>query len=185
MNKKILFLTMLIFSSLIYSVIRVEEYENVRYSYDSLMETLTVSPIDRSREAKIVKSIFNKELGFPKSQYSVVIQDGVKLPDDSQYLFYDLKSVSIPSNINTSNVTNMSSMFERYHGDMPDISNWDVSQVTDMSEMFEDYKGNIPDLSRWDVYNVTNMSRMFAYISEKTPNVSRWNLNPNVTFFGL
>ena len=62
---------------------------------------------------------------------------------------------------NTSNVTNMSNMFNGATNFNEDIGNWDTSNVTDMSSMFYDaYKFN-QDIGWWDTSKVTNMNRMF------------------------
>ena len=63
------------------------------------------------------------------------------------------------NDIYTSNITNMSSLFEDsdFSGD---ISKWDVSNVTDMEGMFRFSKFN-GDISNWDVSNVTNNTDIF------------------------
>ena len=40
------------------------------------------------------------------------------------------------NNINVSNITNMSGLFEEFNNFEGDISKWDVSNVTDMTYMF-------------------------------------------------
>ncbi len=86
------------------------------------------------------------------------------------YKCYNLKSVDL-SSWDTSNVTNMSQLF-----DMTTVTNspivpalkdvnltgWDTSKVTDMSYMFNNCKelGEL-DLSTFDTSKVTNMQRMF------------------------
>ena len=42
-----------------------------------------------------------------------------------------------------------------------DISNWDTSEVTDMSSMFENCTSFNQDISMWNIKKVTNMSKMF------------------------
>ena len=42
-----------------------------------------------------------------------------------------------------------------------DISNWDTSEVTDMSSMFENCTSFNQDISKWNIKKVTNMSKMF------------------------
>ena len=76
-----------------------------------------------------------------------------------------------------SKVTNMRSMFavSKFNGD---ISEWDVSKVTNMRAMFAGSEFN-GDISRWDVSNVKNMSHMFMY-SKFNGDISKWNVN-NVT----
>ncbi len=67
------------------------------------------------------------------------------------------------SNWNTSNVTNMSYMFNQTRKlESIDASTWDTSKVTDMNSMFINNDSlKIIDLSNWDTSNVTNMSSMF------------------------
>ena len=60
------------------------------------------------------------------------------------------------NDINVSNITDMSCLFDEYQEFNGDISNWDVSNVTDMSFMFYDCKLFNQDISNWDVSNVTN-----------------------------
>ena len=83
------------------------------------------------------------------------------------------------SNWNVSNVIDMSRMFSgrRSSFNQP-LNNWDVGSVTDMSEMFADTPFN-QDISSWDVSNVTTMESMFR----QTPfdqDISSWNVS-NVT----
>ncbi len=96
----------------------------------------------------------------------------------------------------TSNVINMSGMFDTSHFN-GDISKWDTSNVTDMSGMFANSKfnGNISkwntsnvidmngmftnskfnrDIPNWDTSSVTNMSRMFE-TTDFNGDISKWN----------
>lgn len=69
------------------------------------------------------------------------------------------------SNFNTSNVTTMNNMFS-YCSKLSslDLSNFDTSNVTDMSLMFNQCNTlNTLDLSGWNTSKVTNMSNMFYY----------------------
>lgn len=81
--------------------------------------------------------------------------------------------------IKTNKTTNMSHMFDFTGYFAPvfnvDLSNWDTSQVTDMSSMFSNAGNNattwsIGDLSNWDTSKVTNMSWMFSNTQSRT-----WN----------
>ena len=64
---------------------------------------------------------------------------------------------------NTSNVTNMNSMFWDCRGlTSLDLSGWDTSKVTDMNQMFKNCtKLETLDLSGWDTSKVTDMNQMF------------------------
>ena len=81
-----------------------------------------------------------------------------------------------------SNVTNMSNMFNGTHSSANkfngDISKWDVSSVTDMRNMFNTSQFN-RDISNWDVSNVIDMYRMFSH-SQFNGDISKWDVS-NVT----
>ena len=82
----------------------------------------------------------------------------------------------------TSNVTNMKSMFENrpgfsgtdYGSGLDYIKNWDVSNVTNMSGMFKRCRSLNSDLSNWDTSNVTDMSYMF-YQCYLESSFTEWN----------
>ena len=84
-------------------------------------------------------------------------------------------------NLDTSNITNMSAMFNGGTNleTIGDLSNWDTGHVTDMSSMFNQASSliNIGDLSNWDTSKVTNMQAMFSQASNLTNigNLSKWN----------
>ena len=65
---------------------------------------------------------------------------------------------------NTSNVTNMNSMFQFCNGlTSLDLRNFNTSNVTNMLTMFQGCSGLISlDLSGWDTSNVTTMISMFV-----------------------
>ena len=102
---------------------------------------------------------------------------GVIANYDSSYLFYRFSKLTEIENLNlldTSQVTNMKSMFagEYYHQSkiqVLDLSNFDTSNVTNISSMFE-YCSSLTslDVSNFDTSNVTDMSSMFEYCSKLT-----------------
>ena len=52
---------------------------------------------------------------------------------------------------------------------------WDTSQVTDMSNLFNfKYKFN-KDIGNWDTSNVTNMKGMFKSAKNFNQDIGRWN----------
>lgn len=85
---------------------------------------------------------------------------------DMKYMFYDcgqLTSLDV-SNFDTSNVKDMERMFSGY-GQLAslDVSNFKTSNVTDMSWMFSGCRGLTSlDVSGFDTSNVTNMQGMFS-----------------------
>lgn len=76
-----------------------------------------------------------------------------------------------------SNVTNMSNMF-RYNPEFnADLSNWNVSKVTNMYAMFYKAKKFNSTLSKWDVSKVTVMRGMFNGASSFNGDISKWNVS--------
>ena len=84
------------------------------------------------------------------------------------------------NDIDTSEITNMSGLFESMDKFNGDISNWDVSNVTNMHSMFYGCKSFNCDISNWDVFNVTNMSYMFCVCKSFNQDISNWKVS-NVT----
>ncbi|MBU9789432.1 BspA family leucine-rich repeat surface protein [Lentilactobacillus sp. G22-6] len=112
----------------------------------------------------------------------IIIKPGVIANPDSTGLFkigYILKSIDGLENLDTTQVTNMKSMFA---GDRNlqtfDLSNFDTSNVTDMSYMFR-YSDDLPgrmDFSKFDTSRVTDMSDMFSICNSITSlDVSNFN----------
>ena len=99
---------------------------------------------------------------------------------DMSFLFqplrkYDLSKIDI-SEWNTSNVTNMDSMFSLTNFNQ-DISNWDTSNVTNMDSMFYCCKFFNSDLSKWNVSKVENMNSMFYGCEKFNCDLSKWNVS--------
>lgn len=125
--------------------------------------------------------------------YNIVVEEEI-MPISTAYWFSDyniLESIEIDlTNINTSQVIDMSYMFFETNAQIWDLSGWDTSNVTNMTHMFDslDTDGyctsQIIGIEDWDVSNVTNMSYMFANSvgSELTnvPDISNWDVS-NVT----
>ena len=90
------------------------------------------------------------------------------------------------TNLDVSNVTNMSNMFNSNQiSDLSSLVNWKVDQVTDMSNMFEQNQiSDLSPLSNWKVDQVTDMSNMFNLnqISDLSP-LANWHVN-SVTNMG-
>ena len=82
------------------------------------------------------------------------------------------------SSWNTSNVTNMSGMFNNISFNQ-DINYWNTSNVTDMSKMFNSNLTFNQNIGSWDVSNVTNMSQMFndatAFNNGGSDSIQNWS----------
>ena len=90
------------------------------------------------------------------------------------------------SDINTSNITDMSDLFRdnEFNDFNPDVSGWNVEKVTNMSNMFTNcIKFEGKGLETWDVSNVKNIDSMFYNLSTSgkndvfNPDLSNWDLS--------
>src|SRR5210317_621924 len=84
---------------------------------------------------------------------------------------------SFNSNIgfwDTSNVTDMSSIFENATAFNQDIGNWDTSSVTDMVGMFYEASSFNQYIGSWDTSKVTSMERMFWAAEAFNQDLSGW-----------
>ncbi len=85
---------------------------------------------------------------------------------------------SVEASWDTSNVTNMYSMFRNCSSlTSLDVSTWDTANVTNMSEIFDTCINlTTLDVSNWDTSNASDMSFMFnSCRSLTTLDVSNWN----------
>ena len=108
---------------------------------------------------------------FEQQLTQIVIDPGVIANRNSLGLFrnlYNLKSIQGLENLDTSQVTDMSYMFDGCILTSLDLSHFDTSHVTNMSGMFYDYRVTSLDLSHFDTSQVTDMTGMFGGCSSLT-----------------
>ncbi|MBQ3435472.1 MAG: BspA family leucine-rich repeat surface protein, partial [Bacilli bacterium] len=94
--------------------------------------------------------------------------------------FQGLEDISGLSEVDTSKVTNIGSMFYGCSAltNIDSLSDWDTSNVTSTEFMFRDCKmTNIDALSNWDISKVTNMADMFynCDLLEDIDGASSWD----------
>ena len=77
----------------------------------------------------------------------------------------------------TSQVTDMSNLFNGHKQFNAPIGRWNVSQVTNMTHMFYDASSFNQSLSNWNVSQVTNMSGMFVKASSFNQSLSDWDVS--------
>ncbi|WP_252898504.1 BspA family leucine-rich repeat surface protein, partial [Apilactobacillus ozensis] len=138
----------------------------------------------------------------------IILSGKVYAPTDSSYLFSDmdnLESIENMENLDTSNVVNMTSIFQsnpklenldlskldvtkvtsmsRAFADLPkvkhlDVSKFNTSNVTNMNELFSaDSSLESIDVGGWDTSNVTNMNTIFLGTNISKLDLSNWNMD--------
>ncbi len=83
--------------------------------------------------------------------------------------------------IDTSAITDMSSLFigdTTFNGD---ITKWNTSNVTDMSGMFSDATAFNQDIGDWDVGKVTNINNMFQSATTFNQDIGDWDVSKVTT----
>ena len=144
-----------------------DQWNNVNYKYDNITKTLTIYGGTLTNPLSIEDKFFDKPIT------KINILGKLTLIGDVSGFFgtrvinsafgKSLTSIDGMKNINTSQVTNMSDMFDDAEQlQSIDVSSFDTSQVTNMGGMF---KGCVNlsaiDVSSFDTSKVTNMGGMF------------------------
>ncbi|WP_434344691.1 BspA family leucine-rich repeat surface protein [Mycoplasma leachii] len=96
--------------------------------------------------------------------------------------FWGLESRSVKNldKWDTSNITDMWSMFSRAKNFNQDISSWKTSKVKNMGFMFKGAESFNQPIGNWNTSNVTNMEGMFYGANAFDQDISNWNVG-NVT----
>ena len=103
---------------------------------------------------------------------------------DMSRLFEGVNNFNQPiGNWNTSSVTNMYGMFLSALAFNQPIGNWNTSNVTNMSGMFSGTSNFNQAIGNWNTSNVTNMSGMFSSANYFNQAIGNWNTS-NVTNMG-
>jgi len=103
-------------------------------------------------------------------------------------MFQYCASLNGPSNIgswNTSNVTDMSNLFNGTTVFNQNISGWDTGSVTDMVNMFASASAFNQPIGNWDVSSVTNMNYMFGSATSFNRDLTNWNTASVTNMFGM
>jgi len=85
---------------------------------------------------------------------------------DRETLRKMIKNGEDVSNADTSEITDMESMFYGCSAFNQDISGWSVSKVEGMKRVFKGCESFKQDLSKWDISNVKEMKCMFQGCEE-------------------
>ncbi len=85
----------------------------------------------------------------------------------------------------TSSVTNMSQMFNEASAFNQNLNSWDVSNVQNMFQTFADAKAFNQPLNNWDVSSVTDMDNMFYGATSFNQDISGWVKKDGGTIFDM
>ncbi|MTD40213.1 BspA family leucine-rich repeat surface protein [Erwinia sp. CPCC 100877] len=153
------------------------------YTFDEAAGTLTV---EAGTLAGYKESPWNKGDVKAEKVKKIVLQGNVVAPADCTYLFSANGAVQtklinlteIDGNLDTSQVTNMMSMFGGAAKlSTLDVSKWDTSQVTNMFSVFYGCRSlQSLDINDWNTSKVEAMYSMFYDCSSLTSlDLTKWN----------
>ncbi len=120
---------------------------------------------------------------FKRVSHLTYIKFEIRLGKNVHSLAYAFSLMNVLRFVNlkdTSNVTDMSGMFELATSFNQPIGDWDTSNVTDMSGMFGSAESINQPIKRWNTSNVTDMSWMFRHAKSFNQPIGNWNTS-NVT----
>ena len=163
-------------------------------------ETLTWNKSNNSYtyNTKDRLTLYYVKTGYNDGTYAYLLDSPASTPNDNK-----IKSVIFSgsysgntynftykldlSDWDTSNVTNMASMFSNcYALTNLDVSGFNTSNVTDMSRMFYNCNSlTYLDVSKFDTSNVTDMSFMFESCNSKSLDLSNFNTDNVVDITGM
>jgi surface protein len=113
-------------------------------------------------------------------KYSYISDWDTSNVTDMSSLFLDAHEFNSPiDKWDVSNVTTMNAMFDNAYNFNQPLNNWNVSKVEDMGEMFSSSKTlkfNQP-IGDWDVSNVTNMECMFYNAESFNQDIGSWDVS--------
>ena len=128
--------------------------------------------VSSKKNGSVMAWVINDSNNAGKYKLYIGGNGGVIANSDSSYLFYSFTGLTEMnlSNLDTSKVTNMDSMFRGCSRlTVLDVSNFNTSNVTRMSDMFIGCRSLTSlDVSNFDTSKVTNMSLMFGSCSSLT-----------------
>ena len=148
---------------------------DARYNTSSIK-----SDVSTSGEYPVKAWLEVNEIDSTKYTMYVASEEEIYFPSDSSFMFYTFTSVEMIKfdNVATSQVTNMSGMFESCKNlTSLNLSGWDTSKIQYMYNMFFQCSNLIHiDFSGWDTGQVIDMYLMFCECSSLTSlDISDWD----------
>ena len=168
-----------------------DENGNVTANWDQAEQTLKIKgngKIVLSKWMKLAQkfggsnfiSSLSKKGWNSNSNFTLKIEDDTvqfpdKTSDDKGGFFENFQGKIEIADIDTSNVTDMNSMFKSIAKEAPDVSKWKTKNVKSMMRMFKSARKANPDVSKWNTSNVDNLTDMFCDAIVANPDVSNWH----------
>ena len=126
---------------------------------------------------KGLNTYITEKLKIKKSSYKYFPKTKEELYDILKELIEERGNEGNFNDIDTSEITDMSELFEGIKKFNSDISKWDVSNITNMAWMFGGCKLFNQDISNWNVSNVIDMGYMFYYCNSFNQDISEWDVS--------
>ncbi|WP_160141146.1 BspA family leucine-rich repeat surface protein [Listeria monocytogenes] len=143
------------------------------WEFDDATQTLTISGGTLVNPGLSFSNLTKIPLG---ETTNTVLEDKVIASGNCGKLFSGITGNIVNlSNLDTSDVTNMNSMFYGTFMTSLDLTKFNTSKVTSMSNMFAYSAATSLDVSKFDTSNVTDMSNMFWESSAKNLDVSKFD----------
>ena len=150
-----------------------------KYKFLNVEEGEYVVKVIASANTKVVTEN-NLELWVESDRVDIdfgMLEDDVinpNLPINRATLSAMIRNHEDVTQVNTSEITDMSNLFRLKPSFNQDISAWDVSKVTNMRNMFINSDAFNQDLSSWDVSKVRDMEHMFENTKVFNADLSGW-----------
>ena len=124
----------------------------------------------------------NEQKGIERIDFEIRLSPNVHSLSNCFSNLHDLKYVNLKD---TSNITDMRSMFLGASSFNQPIGNWNTSNVTDMSFMFQYAKSFNQQIGNWNTSNVTDMRSMFLGASSFNQPIGNWNTSNVTNMYGM
>ncbi|EAF6816763.1 BspA family leucine-rich repeat surface protein [Listeria monocytogenes] len=143
------------------------------WQFDDTTGTLSVSGGTLVDPSKSIQGL----TGIPVSEITnIVLEDKIFASGSCYQLFYSSVATSLDlSNFDTSQVNDMTYMFDGSAATSLDVSSFDTSQVRTMPLMFNNSAATSLDVSSFDTSQVVNMSGMFNNSAATSLDVSNFD----------
>ena len=152
---------------------------------DILLRKHLQQTIQTKRIDKELKDAVNNPNNFDKLKGVVKATNKKQLV---QYIKIGQKLFGNKGNFNwidTSDITDMSQLFEENIKFNGHIELWDVSNVKDFNRMFNEARAFNQPIGNWDVSSATNMEAMFMAAKSFNQPIDKWNVQNVTNFNGM